>query len=157
LHSIKNGITVSWDTMQCSLVYRYQHFRGICCLHLQSSRGECLLLWRWRQHVPLKHWYLPTTLYAITFQETVILIPLWEPQIIHKDQSCISYYTNQTHGLISSMEESPWEANSCSGNKEIPLAHHATYTIKIVKNNPSKIFITLYQFFQSFKISHGKE
>jgi hypothetical protein len=41
-------ITVSWDVTPCSLVNKYQHFRGTFCPH---CRG------RWvRQKVPLKRW-----------------------------------------------------------------------------------------------------
>jgi hypothetical protein len=32
-----NELTVFWDVTLCSLVDRYQCFKGICCLHLHSS------------------------------------------------------------------------------------------------------------------------
>jgi hypothetical protein len=31
-------VTVLWSVTPCRLVYRYQRFRGICCLHLQGRR-----------------------------------------------------------------------------------------------------------------------
>jgi hypothetical protein len=34
--------------------------------------------WRWKGQIPPKHWYPSTKLCGITFQKTVILIPLWE-------------------------------------------------------------------------------
>ena len=33
-----------------------------------------LLPWRWRQQVPIKHWYLSIKLEGIVFQKTIILI-----------------------------------------------------------------------------------
>lgn len=38
------NITVFWIVMQCSLIDCYQHFGGMFCLHLQSSRVS----WEWR-------------------------------------------------------------------------------------------------------------
>ena len=36
-------IPVCWDVMQFRLMYRYQHFRGVCCFHLQGGpRTNCL-------------------------------------------------------------------------------------------------------------------
>jgi len=38
-------IPVCWDVMQFRLMYRYQHFRGVCCFHLQGGlRTNCLAL-----------------------------------------------------------------------------------------------------------------
>ena len=38
-------IPVWWDVMQFRLVYRHQHFRGVCCFHLQGGpRTKCLTL-----------------------------------------------------------------------------------------------------------------
>jgi hypothetical protein len=41
-----------------------------------------LLSWRWWQHIPLKHLYLPMNWHSITSQKTVIfIVPQWEPEI----------------------------------------------------------------------------
>jgi hypothetical protein len=37
-------ITVSWDVMPYSLVDRYQHFRGICCLLEFEAAGSFEML-----------------------------------------------------------------------------------------------------------------
>ena len=39
-----------------------------------SSRKSNKVFWRWRQHVPLKHWYLYNSPHDITFQNTGIFI-----------------------------------------------------------------------------------
>jgi hypothetical protein len=51
-------ITQPWSSgvIPCSLVDRYRHFKGTCCM---------LRTWGWRQHVPLQHWYLYTKHYDI--------------------------------------------------------------------------------------------
>jgi len=48
-----------------SLVYGYQHFKGMC--HLQ-------LLRRFRQYIPWKYWYQPTRLFGAITQKTTIWI-----------------------------------------------------------------------------------
>jgi hypothetical protein len=40
---------IFWNVTHCSLTAKYWHFRGTCSLHLLYKR---------RQPVPLKHWYL---------------------------------------------------------------------------------------------------
>jgi hypothetical protein len=38
-------IPVCWDVMQFRLMYRYQHFRGVCCFYLQGGpTTNCLTL-----------------------------------------------------------------------------------------------------------------
>jgi hypothetical protein len=37
-------ITVFWTVMSCSLIERYQHYGGTCCLHLQHRRVYSLTL-----------------------------------------------------------------------------------------------------------------
>jgi hypothetical protein len=33
-------VTVFWGMTSCTLVVRYQYFRGTCCFHLQGRRQE---------------------------------------------------------------------------------------------------------------------
>jgi hypothetical protein len=51
---MKMMMLVFW-VVTCGLVGRYQHFGGIYCLHLQD----------YRQYVPSKCWYLPTSPHSI--------------------------------------------------------------------------------------------
>lgn len=85
-------LMVSWDTVPYyayDLVDRYQHFEGTCCLHLECLKKKIYTLkmdalglpqmlvpvplWRLRQHLHTKYWYLPTKLHGVISQETVIL------------------------------------------------------------------------------------
>lgn len=43
-----------------------------CLYNWTSCSPYTLWPWRWRQHVPLKHWYLPTKLQNVATQETII-------------------------------------------------------------------------------------
>jgi len=43
--------------------------------------------WRWREHGPLKRWYLTTTLHGVTTQRT----STWKPQ---NSQQCYEYIAN---------------------------------------------------------------
>jgi len=40
----KIQVEVSWVVMPCSIVVGYQHFRGLCCLHLWSEDGGSMVL-----------------------------------------------------------------------------------------------------------------
>jgi hypothetical protein len=37
-------LVVSWDTVPCDLVDRYQHFEGTCCLHLWGFKNKIYTL-----------------------------------------------------------------------------------------------------------------
>jgi hypothetical protein len=58
----KNKIKALWGVMPCSLLDRYQHFKGICIF-------PC----RRRQQVLFNPWYLFTRSLGVTFQPTVML------------------------------------------------------------------------------------
>jgi len=47
----------------------------VCTLLHPEGAGS--VKWRWRQHGPLKHWYLTTTLHSVTTQKTLT----WDHQI----------------------------------------------------------------------------
>jgi hypothetical protein len=47
-------------------------FLAPCLYNPTSCSSYTLRPWRWGQHVPLKHWYLPTKLYNVATQETII-------------------------------------------------------------------------------------
>ena len=51
-----------WNTTLCRAAYR-QHFRRVCCIHLQSSRNPLLgLPWRWKEALPKeRHIYMTSS------------------------------------------------------------------------------------------------
>jgi len=51
--------------MPCGVAVGYQHFGGLCCLHLQGEVNGA-----GRQHVPPKHWCPTVTLLGIVSQRT---------------------------------------------------------------------------------------
>jgi hypothetical protein len=57
-------MVVVWVVMLYVLVGGYQHFGETYCLHLQPLS--------WKQYVPPKRWYLPTSPHDITIQKTTI-------------------------------------------------------------------------------------
>jgi hypothetical protein len=73
-------VEIPWAVTPCNVVLRYQHFRGLHCLHPQAAYID---LWNvdflqhnttsqpkgWRKHGPLKRWYPPTTLHGVTTQK----------------------------------------------------------------------------------------
>jgi hypothetical protein len=65
---------IFWVETPCGLVgtSRYQRFGRTCCLLLYSWWP--LQRWRWRQYVPPKRWYLPTSVHSISAQKTNINI-----------------------------------------------------------------------------------
>jgi len=59
--------TVPCDTAPCRLVDIDRRFRGVYCLHHKGP------LWRRRQYVSPKHWYLRTSLHGITTQNNNVV------------------------------------------------------------------------------------
>jgi hypothetical protein len=61
--------TVFWYVTPWSLAETDHRFGGTYCLNFQDRRDFSLLLWRWRQQVPVKCWYLAIRLCGVTFQK----------------------------------------------------------------------------------------
>jgi hypothetical protein len=57
-----------WIVTLCSVMVRYQRFRGPYCLHLQRFRCLCC------PHGTLKLWYPSTSLHGVTIQKSFICI-----------------------------------------------------------------------------------
>jgi hypothetical protein len=55
---------VFWIVKPCGFVGRYQSFGGTYCLNLHD--------WKWRQYVPSKRWYLPTSPHGVETQKANI-------------------------------------------------------------------------------------
>jgi hypothetical protein len=79
--------SVFWDIIPCSPLKVKQRFRGTWHVHLQDWEiallAACLMLvsclaylqhWRWRQNVPLKHWFTFNGLHSIIFQKIEFFI-----------------------------------------------------------------------------------
>jgi hypothetical protein len=66
------ALLLFWDVTPCSLVDRYQHIGGTCCLHLHVRRVT-LVPWRWRHRVCPKRWYLSTKLHGVALQNTLFI------------------------------------------------------------------------------------
>jgi len=51
-------IMVFWDVMMRGMVHMYKHYGVTYCLYLQSLpwRLKIALPWRWKRHIPSKHW-----------------------------------------------------------------------------------------------------
>jgi hypothetical protein len=60
--------TVSWNLTPCHLVQFHQRVRQTCCRYLQGTE----IPWRWRQYVPIYHWYNSTQWHSVTYPKTVI-------------------------------------------------------------------------------------
>jgi hypothetical protein len=58
-------VTVLWDVVSCSLLGKCHYLRETYLAALSAS-----LLWWWRQQVPLKHWYVCTTTWCFTPENT---------------------------------------------------------------------------------------
>jgi len=53
--------------MYCTIYQNIRKYQIILCWE-QNGRQST---WRWRQHVPLKHWYPTTSLHGVITQKTV--------------------------------------------------------------------------------------
>jgi hypothetical protein len=60
---VKIQVDVFWVVTQCSVVVGYQHFRGLCRLHLQGEDGGVTL-------------YPTVTIQGVTTQKTASSIPV---------------------------------------------------------------------------------
>lgn len=83
--------TVFQYVTSCSVLDGYQYFGG-------PNHLSCLLCWRWKQQVPLKHWYLSTKLYSSTSWKVIIwthwkkIIILMAVPAALNIQLCVKYF-----------------------------------------------------------------
>lgn len=90
--------------------------------------------WMWRQQVPPQCWYSSTKQHSIPFQETIILILLWEGQILQVTEMFVEINLIFTFGLWQS-----WLActllNNFDFDFDFNLAIPALSVVRICKQN----------------------
>jgi hypothetical protein len=106
-----------WIITSCGLVGRYQRFGGTYCLYLQG--------WRWKQYVPPKRWYLPTSQHGVTSQKTTSTSSSpWEPQTSYNISFPPTVHKQFTHhGLHGATTPSCWYKHSRTVRPTVPYSN----------------------------------
>jgi hypothetical protein len=110
----KCSIRIFCDITPCSRFKVNRHFERTCHLQLQGRRisqakNLCLLRvsrwilpwiilrpWRWKRHVPLKHWFIFKELHGVISQKI-------EPLTVTHLSSCIAYLTTLSVTILCNL------------------------------------------------------